>query len=84
MLFVLRLVITGLLIGWAARFFYPGPVPMGWIGSILLGLGGALLGGFIAQAFSRTRDRPLEPAGCLGSVLGAMLIIFLARALQLM
>ena len=84
MLFVLRLIVVGLLIGWAARFLYPGDVEMGWIGSILLGLAGSLLGGFLAQMFSRRRaGQPLEPAGCLGSVLGAMLLIFLGRALDL-
>jgi uncharacterized membrane protein YeaQ/YmgE (transglycosylase-associated protein family) len=84
MLFVLRLILVGLLIGWAARFLYPGAVEMGWIGSILLGLAGSLLGGFLAQLFShRSASRPLEPAGCLGSVLGAMLLIFLGRLLDL-
>ncbi|HTH29418.1 MAG TPA: GlsB/YeaQ/YmgE family stress response membrane protein [Sphingobium sp.] len=84
MLFVLRLIVVGLLIGWAARFLYPGAVEMGWIGSILLGLAGSLLGGFLAQMFSRHRaGQPLEPAGCLGSVLGAMLLIFVGRALDL-
>lgn len=84
MLFVLRLILVGLLIGWAARFLYPGTVDMGWIASILLGLAGSLLGGFLAQMFShRHAGQPLEPAGCLGSVLGAMLLIFLGRALDL-
>jgi uncharacterized membrane protein YeaQ/YmgE (transglycosylase-associated protein family) len=81
MFFVLRLIVVGLFIGWLARFLYPGHVPMGWIATILLGLGGSMAGGFIASFFSRNRA---EPAGCLGSVLGAMLLIFLGRALHLM
>jgi len=83
MFFVLRLIVVGLLIGWVARFFYPGAVEMGWIATILLGLGGSMAGGFIAKFFSGS-GRPAEPAGCLGSVLGAMLLIFLGRALHLM
>jgi len=84
MFFVLRLIIAGFVIGWAARFIYPGDVAMGWIGSILLGLAGSLLGGLLAQMFSHRRaGQPLEPAGCLGSVLGAMLLIFLGRHLDL-
>jgi uncharacterized membrane protein YeaQ/YmgE (transglycosylase-associated protein family) len=84
MFFILRLIVVGLLLGWAARFLYPGTVAMGWIATILLGLGGSFLGGFIAQFFSRRRaGRPLEPAGCLGSVLGAMILIFLGRHLHL-
>ncbi len=57
---------------------------MGWIATILLGLGGSLLGGLVAKAFTVRRGRSVEPAGCLGSVLGAMLLIFLGRLFDLM
>ena len=75
-------IIVGLIVGVLARFFYPGAVPMGWIATILLGIGGSLLGGAIPRLFSKGRAvRPFEPAGLIGSVLGAFLIIFLVRAL---
>ena len=75
-------IIVGLIVGALARFFYPGAVPMGWIATILLGIGGSLLGGAIPRLFSKGRSvRPFEPAGLIGSVLGAVLIIFLVRAL---
>lgn len=80
MFFVIRLILSGLIIGWLARFFYPGIVDMGWAATILLGLAGSLFGGFLGQLFSRRMGRPLEPAGCVGSVVGAMLLIFLIRA----
>jgi uncharacterized membrane protein YeaQ/YmgE (transglycosylase-associated protein family) len=83
MFFVLRLILTGLIIGWAARFLYPGTVALGWIATILLGLAGSLFGGFLGQMFSRRGDRPLEPAGCLGSIFGAMLLIFIGHRLHL-
>lgn len=84
MLYVLRLIMVGLFFGWLARWFYPGNVPMGWIATILLGLGGSFAGGLIGKFFSARRGRPVEPAGCLGSVLGAMVLIFLGRSLSLM
>lgn len=83
MFLFLRLVFVGLFIGWLARWFYPGTVQMGLLGTIVLGIAGSLMGGFIAQLFTRRTDRPLEPAGCLSSVLGGMLVIFLGRALDL-
>lgn len=83
MFYILRLIVVGLVIGWFGRFLYPGPVHMGWIATILLGLGGSFAGGFIAQLFTRRGGRPVEPAGCLGSVLGAMLLIFLGRQFNL-
>lgn len=75
-------IIVGLIIGILARFVFPGAVPMGWVATILLGIGGSLLGGAIPRLFSKGRSvRPFEPAGLLGSVLGAVLIIFLVRVL---
>ncbi|MET0137750.1 MAG: GlsB/YeaQ/YmgE family stress response membrane protein [Sphingobium sp.] len=84
MFYVLRLIIVGLFFGWLARWFYPGTVPMGWIATILLGLAGSFGGGLLAKLFSARRGRGVEPAGCLGSVLGAMLLIFLGRIFNVM
>lgn len=74
-------IIVGLIVGWLARFFYPGAVPMGWIGSILLGIGGSFVGGFIAQLLGRRQDGQFRPAGLIGSIIGAMVIIFVGRQL---
>jgi uncharacterized membrane protein YeaQ/YmgE (transglycosylase-associated protein family) len=41
-------IVGGALIGILARFIKPGADPMGWILTILLGIAGALLGGYIA------------------------------------
>ncbi len=74
---VFRAVIGGLVIGWAARFFYPGTVPMGLGMTILLGIGGSLLADLVA---TRGRsDGYVDRAGCLASVLGAMVLIFIGR-----
>ena len=45
---VLGYVVGGALIGILARFIKPGADPMGWILTILLGIAGAFLGGYIA------------------------------------
>ncbi|HZV24550.1 MAG TPA: GlsB/YeaQ/YmgE family stress response membrane protein [Luteimonas sp.] len=41
-------IVGGALIGILARFIKPGADPMGWILTILLGIAGAFLGGYIA------------------------------------
>ena len=75
-----RMAIVGLLVGILARFFYPGAVPLGLLASMLLGVGGSFLAGLIAQLLQpATAQEPLHPAGFLYSILGAMLLIFLAR-----
>ncbi|BAK65161.1 MULTISPECIES: GlsB/YeaQ/YmgE family stress response membrane protein [Sphingobium] len=80
---VIGTIIVGFIVGVLARFFYPGPVPMGFVGSVLLGICGSLVGGFVPRLFSGNRSTaPFEPAGMVGSVLGAILVIFLVRALS--
>jgi len=77
MINIIGAIISGLIVGALARWFYPGAVQMGWIATILLGVGGSLLAGLIT---SRGR-RDFRPAGCLASILGAMALIFVARHL---
>jgi uncharacterized membrane protein YeaQ/YmgE (transglycosylase-associated protein family) len=79
---VLRFLFVGLVIGILARFFYPGEVDMGWISSILLGLGGSVVGGVVPRLVSKDRAvQPYAPAGFVGSVVGAMGLIFIGHLL---
>ncbi|MES2493775.1 MAG: GlsB/YeaQ/YmgE family stress response membrane protein [Pseudomonadota bacterium] len=71
-------IISGLVIGGLARYFYPGAVPMGWLTTILLGVGGSLLAGLVGGGY---RGAGLNRGGCLASILGAMALIFLGRVL---
>jgi uncharacterized membrane protein YeaQ/YmgE (transglycosylase-associated protein family) len=77
MLNLIGAAISGLIVGALARWFYPGTVPMGWIATILLGIAGSLAAGWVT---TRGRDG-LQPAGCLASVIGAIVLIFLGRVL---
>jgi uncharacterized membrane protein YeaQ/YmgE (transglycosylase-associated protein family) len=42
--------LVGLVIGWLGKLFVPGRRPVGWLATILYGIGGALLGGVVADA----------------------------------
>lgn len=78
MINIVGAIVTGLVVGVLARWFYPGDVPMGWIMTILLGIGGSLAAGLVV-----TRGRAgFQRAGCLASVLGAMALILLARLIH--
>lgn len=78
MINILGAILTGLVVGILARWFYPGDVPMGWIMTILLGIGGSLLAGLVVSRGNAGFNR----AGCLASVLGAMALILLARLIH--
>lgn len=72
-------VISGLFVGALARFFYPGAVEMGWLMTLGLGITGSLLAGLAA---GRGRSgQGFHRAGCLASVIGAVLLIFIGRML---
>ena len=77
MLNIIGAIISGLVIGVLARFLYPGAVEMGWISTILLGIAGSLVAGLVT---SRGRA-DFSRAGCLASVIGAIVLIFLSRLL---
>src|SRR3546814_16003790 len=77
MINIIGAIVSGLIIGALARFFYPGAVEMGWIATILLGIGGSLLAGL---ATSRGRG-DFSRAGCLASVIGAIVLILVGRLL---
>ena len=73
---ILSALISGFVIGLLARWLYPGAVHLGVGMTILLGIGGSLLADLVAQ-----RSGSDQRVGCLASVLGAMALILLGRAL---
>jgi len=77
MMGILGWIVFGLIAGIVAKLLMPGRDPGGFIVTILLGVAGALLGGFIGQALGLYREG--EPAGFLMSVVGAILLLALYR-----
>ncbi|MFY7836550.1 MAG: GlsB/YeaQ/YmgE family stress response membrane protein [Novosphingobium sp.] len=82
MLNLISILFTGLVVGVLARFLYPGAVDIGLLKTILLGVGGALVAGLFASWRSGGPfGEGVNRAGCLASVIGAMVLIFLGRNL---
>jgi uncharacterized membrane protein YeaQ/YmgE (transglycosylase-associated protein family) len=74
---ILGWILFGLVAGVIAKLLMPGRDPGGFIVTILLGIAGALLGGFIGQALGFYGRG--EGAGMLMSVLGAILLLAIYR-----
>ncbi|MBA2304254.1 MAG: GlsB/YeaQ/YmgE family stress response membrane protein [Acidobacteria bacterium] len=74
---ILAWILFGLVIGIIAKLLMPGRDPGGFIITILLGIAGALLGGFIGRAMGFYG--PNESAGWLISILGAIILLVLYR-----
>jgi uncharacterized membrane protein YeaQ/YmgE (transglycosylase-associated protein family) len=73
-------IIVGLIVGALARFIMPGEQKMGWIMTILLGVAGSLLAGFIGQALGWYQAG--EGAGWIASVVGALVLLFVVGKLR--
>lgn len=67
--------VLGLVAGAVARLLVPGRDPMGLLGTMLLGLAGSLVGGFLADLLFDD-----EAIGLVGSVVGAVLVLLVFRA----
>jgi uncharacterized membrane protein YeaQ/YmgE (transglycosylase-associated protein family) len=65
------------IVGGLARLVMPGRDPMGWLMTILLGIAGSVVGGLLLGML--IGGRTTDPAGWIGSVLGALLLLWLYR-----
>ncbi|HET9372153.1 MAG TPA: GlsB/YeaQ/YmgE family stress response membrane protein [Vicinamibacterales bacterium] len=74
---VLGWIIFGLVVGVIAKLMMPGRDPGGFIVTILLGIAGAVVGGFVGRMLGLYQ--PGEPAGFIMATIGAILLLFLYR-----
>jgi uncharacterized membrane protein YeaQ/YmgE (transglycosylase-associated protein family) len=74
---ILAWILFGLVVGIIAKLLMPGRDPGGFIVTILLGIAGALLGGFIGRAMGFYGEN--EGAGWIISILGAILLLLAYR-----
>jgi uncharacterized membrane protein YeaQ/YmgE (transglycosylase-associated protein family) len=77
---IIMTIIVGGIIGALARFVMPGEQKMGWIMTILLGIGGSMVAGFIGQSLGWYQAG--QGAGWIASVLGALLLLFVVGKLR--
>ena len=79
--FMLGLIIVGLVAGALARLLVPGRDPMGIGATILLGIVGSFVGGFLADVLFRSdsEDLGIHPVGIIGSVVGAIIVLLIYR-----
>jgi uncharacterized membrane protein YeaQ/YmgE (transglycosylase-associated protein family) len=70
---ILWYIVVGAIVGLIARLLLPGRDPIGIIGTILLGIVGAVVGGLLWQALFE------KQVGWIGSILAAMVLLFIYR-----
>ncbi|MDB4949590.1 MAG: Transglycosylase associated protein [Gemmatimonadetes bacterium] len=73
------MIIFGLIVGAIAKLIMPGRDPGGFIVTILLGIAGSLVGGFLARSLGMGHGANDNTAGWIGSIIGALLLLFIYR-----
>ena len=76
---IISTIVIGLLVGLVARFVKPGDDSMGWIKTILFGIGGSLAATYGGQALGLYQAG--QGAGFIGSVIGAVILLLVAGKL---
>ena len=75
---ILGWIVFGLIVGAVAKLLMPGRDPGGIIITSLIGIAGAVLGGFIGRAVGLYG--PEDPAGFVMALIGAVLLLVIYRA----
>jgi uncharacterized membrane protein YeaQ/YmgE (transglycosylase-associated protein family) len=79
---IIYLLIIGVIAGYLARLLVPGPDPLGFFGTVLLGIVGSFIGGFLGYAIfgEDLNQGALQPSGIIGSIIGSIIALLIWRA----
>ncbi|PLC50173.1 GlsB/YeaQ/YmgE family stress response membrane protein [Pollutimonas subterranea] len=72
---IIGMIVVGFIVGLIARAIMPGEQKLGIILTIILGIVGALVAGFLGSALGLYQQG--EPAGWIASVVGAIIVLFI-------
>ena len=80
--FILYLLVIGIVAGFLARLLVPGPDPMSVGATIVLGIVGSFIGGFLGYVLTHhdAKDGAFQASGIIGSVVGAVIALLIYRA----
>jgi len=76
---MLWMIVIGLVVGALAKLLMPGPDPGGVVITILIGIAGSVIAGFLGRSIGWYAAG--QPAGIVASIVGAIVLLFAYRAL---
>jgi uncharacterized membrane protein YeaQ/YmgE (transglycosylase-associated protein family) len=82
--FIIYMLVIGIVAGFVARLLVPGRDPMGFWATVLLGIVGSFVGGFLGYLlFGNDLDEgALQASGIIGSIVGAVIALLIYRAMS--
>jgi len=80
-IFIIVLLIVGFVVGAIARLLMPGRDSLGILGTIVLGVVGSFIGGFLwtLVEYHSASMHSFHPVGIIGSIIGAWVLLLLLR-----
>ena len=76
-------IVIGIIAGYLGRALLPGPDPMGFVGTVAVGIVGALLGWLAFTYLLGIGDEDkFDLGGIIGAILGTMLVLVVLRAVR--
>ncbi len=77
MIHIIWSIIVGFVVGLIARSVYPGAQHLSFLYTVLLGVGGSIVGGLIGRLFSKPQPgAPFHPAGFFMSIVGSLILLY--------
>jgi uncharacterized membrane protein YeaQ/YmgE (transglycosylase-associated protein family) len=80
--FIISVILIGIVAGYLARLLVPGRDPMSFLQTVLLGIVGSFVGGFLGYLiFDKDLDEGgFQAAGFFGSIIGAVIVLLIYNA----
>jgi uncharacterized membrane protein YeaQ/YmgE (transglycosylase-associated protein family) len=79
---ILAWIVVGIIAGWLARMVIPGEGPAGLLGDLVLGVVGALVGGWIFNAFGHPGATGVNIGSIVVAFVGAVVVLWLMRLVR--
>jgi len=81
---IVYLFVFGAIAGYVARLLVPGPDPMGFFATVLLGIVGSFVGGLLGYWIFEEdlNEGAFQASGIIGSIIGAVIALLVWRAVQ--
>lgn len=77
---VVAWIVVGLIAGWLAKMISPGPERTGLLATLLIGVIGAIVGGWLFNAFGRAGASGVDLYSIIVATLGAVVFLFIWKA----
>ena len=78
---IIAAIVIGIIAGYIGRALLPGPDPMGFVGTVIAGIAGALVGWVLFTYLLGIGDEDkFDLGGIIGAIIGTMLVLLVYRA----